>query len=65
MKSLWWDYLCTPMANIGILKEAQSKLMALGVDFKDAGIILSGVQKFYIDTALEAAKRYEEENGIT
>lgn len=58
-KDLWWGYMCPAMANIGPLKEAQSKLIALGVDWAEAGIILSAVHKAYVDAAFDAATRYE------
>lgn len=60
MRELWWEHLCPAMANINALKTAQSELVALGVDWKDAGVILSKVQKFYIDAAYNAAARYED-----
>ena len=61
---LWWDYLCPSMANIGILKQAQSELIELGCDWAEAGRILSRVQKFYVDAAFKAAREYEDANGI-
>lgn len=61
MFRLWWEYLCPAMANIGPLKEAQSELIKLGVDYGDAGRILSKVHKSYVDATFEAAKRYKEE----
>lgn len=59
---LWWGYLCQAMADIGPLKDAQVKLMALGVRHDDAGVILSGIQKAYTDSIFEAAARYERDN---
>lgn len=59
MHNLWWEHLCPAMANIGPLKEAQSALMALGVDHGEAGIILSKVHKQYVDAVFNAAERYE------
>lgn len=59
MHDLWWEHLCPAMANISPLKEAQSKLIALGVDYGEAGKILSAVHKQYVDAVFEAAKRYE------
>ncbi len=58
--SIWWGYVCPRMANINILKEAQSELIELGVDYKDAGKILSKVQKFYVDSAFEGIREYEK-----
>jgi hypothetical protein len=60
-QELWWDYLCPSMANIGILKQAQSELIALGCDWAEAGRILSKVQRFYVDAAFKAALQYEKE----
>lgn len=60
MNDLWWEHLCPAMANIGPLKEAQSKLIALGVDYGEAGKILSAVHKSYVDAVYDAAERYEK-----
>ena len=63
MNKLWWEHLCPAMANISPLKAAQSELIALGVDYKDAGHILSRVHKAYVDAVYDAAKRYEDLTG--
>lgn len=60
MNELWWEHLCPAMANISPLKDAQSKLIALGVDYGDAGRILSEVHKAYVDSVYAAAARYEQ-----
>lgn len=60
---IWWDYFCPKLANISPLKDAQSKLIALGVDYGEAGRILSAVHKAYVDAAFEAADRYRKEQG--
>jgi hypothetical protein len=48
------DRVRAALANIGHLKAAQSALMALGVDYRDAGRILSGVQYEYVELVHEA-----------
>jgi hypothetical protein len=59
MNNLWWHYILPSLNNRGPLKKAQSELMALGVDYKDAGRILSEVHSTYVRAAHAAATRYE------
>lgn len=59
VNELWWEHLCPAMANISPLKDAQSKLMKLGVDYAEAGRILSEVHKAYVDAVFNAARHYE------
>lgn len=58
---LWWGHLCPAMANISPLKEAQSKLIALGVDWAEAGRILSAVHAAYVNDVYDASKRFQGE----
>lgn len=60
-EDLWWGYLLPEMANIGILKQAQKELIDLGVNYADAGRILSKVQRHYVNSAHAAAQRFEKE----
>ena len=60
---IWWDYFCPKMSNIGPLKDAQSKLIALGVDWAEAGRLLSEVHRAYVDAAFEAADNYRKDQG--
>lgn len=63
-QDLWWGHLCPALANISPLKKAQLELMVLGVDYADAGKILSEVHKAYVDAVHNASRRYTEENSI-
>lgn len=45
----------------GVLKDAQTKLIALGCDWAEAGRILSQVHSTYVNRAHAAARRYVED----